>query len=92
MRLDKLLTEIDERGITLRCGRTEDRLNASPAAILTPQLIVEIRNHKAEVIRVMREDDALQRTGVIQSERQVFQMARERFGGLQTVTESQASP
>lgn len=92
MRLNKLLTEIDERGTTLRCGRTEDRLNASPAAILTPQLIAEVRNHKAEIIRVMREDNALQRTGVIQSERQVFEMARERVGGLQTVTEARAPP
>ena len=92
MRVDNLLTEIDERGITLRCGRTEDRLNASPVASLTPQLIAEIRNHKAEIIRVMREDDALQCTGKIQSERQVFQMARQRFGGLRTMAYDQAPP
>jgi TubC N-terminal docking domain len=79
MRIDNLLTEIDERGITLRCGRTEDRLNASPATALTPELIAEIRNHKAEIIRVLREDDALQRTAKIQSERQVFELARAWF-------------
>jgi TubC N-terminal docking domain len=79
MCVDKLLTEIDEHGITLRCGRTEDRLNASPATALTPELIAEIRNHKPEIIRVLHEDDALQRTGKIQSERQVFELARAWF-------------
>jgi len=35
---------------------------------------------KREVIRVLREDEELRRTGIIQSERQVFAMAREFFG------------
>ena len=81
-----LLIEIAERGITLRCGRTEDCLNAKPTAALTPKLIVEIEEHKAEIIALIREDERrredrrLEETDLIQSERQVFEMARARFG------------
>jgi hypothetical protein len=77
MRVRDLLLELSERGITLRCGRTEDRLNARPTAALTPELIAEIKEHKAEIIAVMREDGRLEETGMIQSGRQVFELARE---------------
>jgi len=85
MYLQNLLTEIAERGITLRCGRTEDRLNAKPTAALTPKLIAEIKEHKAEIIALVREDERrredrrLEETDVIQCDRQVFEMARARF-------------
>jgi hypothetical protein len=87
MHVRDLLIEIAECGITLRCGRTEDRLNAKPTASLTPKLIAEIKEHKAEIIAFMREDERrreerrLEETGVIQNERQVFEMARSHFGG-----------
>jgi hypothetical protein len=87
MHVRDLLIEIAERGITLTCGRTEDRLNAKPASALTPELIAEIKEHKGEIIEIMREDEcrredrALEKTGIIQSERQVFKLAREHFGG-----------
>ena len=80
------LTEIAERGITLTCGRTGDRLNAKPTAALTPILIAEITEHKRQIIEIMREcqrkreDRALEETGVVQSERQVFELARGYFG------------
>ena len=85
MHVRDLLIEIAERGITLTCGRTEDRLNAKPTSALTPELIAEIREHKLEIIRIMREDECcredrrLKETGVIQSQRQVFELAREHF-------------
>jgi hypothetical protein len=85
MRVRDLLIEIAECGITLRCGRTEDRLNAKPTATLTPKLTAEIKEHKAEIIALMREDERrredrrLEETGLIQSERQVFEMARAWF-------------
>jgi hypothetical protein len=81
MHVENLLFEISRRGITLTCGCTEDRLNAKPTAALTPELIREIRQHKMEIINIMREDEVMRRTGVIQSERQVFELAREVFGG-----------
>ncbi|MDP9454421.1 MAG: hypothetical protein M3Q49_06635 [Actinomycetota bacterium] len=79
MSVRDLLLELSERGITLTCGRTEDRLNARPTAALTPELVAEIRDHKAEIIAVMREDGRLEETGKIQSGRQIFELAREFF-------------
>ena len=80
MVLGELLYRISEAGVTLRCRRTEERLNASPASALTPELIEAIREHKMDIIRIMREDEEMRRTGIIQSERQVFVLAREYFG------------
>ena len=57
MHVRDLLIEIAKRGITLTCGRTEDRLNAKPTSALTPEVIAEIKKHKAEIIALMREDE-----------------------------------
>ncbi len=81
MRVGELLFRIAEAGITLTCSKTEDRLNAKPTSALTPDLIKEIKEHKMEIIQIMREDEEMRRTGIIQSERQVFDLAREFFGG-----------
>jgi hypothetical protein len=51
-----------------------------PAARLTPELATAIKEHKADIIRILREDKEMRRTGIIQSERQVFEIAREHFG------------
>jgi hypothetical protein len=80
MHVGELLYQIAEAGITLTCSKTEDGLNAKPTAALTPDLIKEIREHKMEIIQIMREDEVMRRTGIIQSERQVFNLAREHFG------------
>jgi hypothetical protein len=80
MFVGELLYRISERGVTLRCDRTEDRLHYSPKDALDPELLNELRARKQEVIRVMREDEEMRRTGIIQSERQVFDLARDYFG------------
>jgi TubC N-terminal docking domain len=80
MHVGELLYRISEAGITLTCGRIEDRLNAKPTSALTPELIEGIKEHKMEIIRIKREDEEMRRTGIIQSERQVFELAREHFG------------
>ncbi len=80
MHVGELLYQIAEAGITLTSSKTEDRLNAKPSAALTPELIKEIREHKMEIIQIMREDEEMRRTGNIQSERQVFDLSREFFG------------
>jgi len=59
---------------------TEDTLKAYPATRLTPELTAAIKKHKAAIIKVLREDEEMRRTGVIQSERQVFEMARDYYG------------
>lgn len=79
MRVGELLYQVAERGVTLRCGRTEDRLQYSPAGTLEPGLLDELREHKREIIRIMREDERLRETDITQSERQVLDLARERF-------------
>jgi hypothetical protein len=44
------------------------------------ELDAAIKAHKADIIGIVREDELRHRTGVIQSERQVFEMARDYFG------------
>ncbi len=80
MRVGELLYQIAEHGVTLRCGRTKNRLHYAPAGALPPHLVKELKEHKQEVIRIMREDEEYRRTGVIQSERQVFDVAQDYFG------------
>ncbi len=75
-----LLYAISYAGLTLAAGKTEDTLKVYPAENVTPELAAEIKEHKAMLIRIMREDEEMRRTGIIQSERQVFDMAREHFG------------
>jgi hypothetical protein len=66
--------------LTLKAGMTEDSLKVYPAARLTEELTAAIKEHKADIIQVLREDEEMRRTGIIQTERQVFEMAREYFG------------
>jgi len=84
MHVGELLIRLSEAGITLTCGRTEDRLNAKPTSALTPRFVEEIRQHKMEIIQIMREDEEMRCTGVIQSERQVFELARDRIGSTRS--------
>jgi hypothetical protein len=81
MLVGELLFRVAEHGVTLRCGWTEDRLHYTPAGALPPNLVAELREHKPEVIQILREDEEYHRTGVIQCERQVFDLAREYFEG-----------
>jgi hypothetical protein len=74
------LYAISEAGLTLTASKTEDILKVYPAERLTPELAAAIREHKADIIRIMREDEEMRRTGIIQSERQVYELAREYFG------------
>jgi hypothetical protein len=74
------LYAISEAGLTVRTSMTEDTLKVYPAERISPQLAAAIKLHKADIIKVLREDEEMRRTGIIQSERQVFEMAREYFG------------
>jgi len=75
-----LLCTISEAGLALKVSKSEDTLRVYPAANITPELAADIMRHKAEIIRILREDEEMQRTGIIQSERQAFELAREYFG------------
>jgi hypothetical protein len=73
------LYAISSAGLTLATGTTEDTLKVYPAEKLTPELSAAIKEHKAEIIKIMREDEEMRRTGIIQSKRQVFDLARDVF-------------
>jgi hypothetical protein len=79
MLVGELLYRVSERGITLRCDWADDRLHYSPKEALEPELLDELRQHKQEIIQILREDEEMRRTGIVQSERQVFDLAREFF-------------
>jgi tubulysin polyketide synthase-like protein len=74
------LYAISEAGLTLRASKTQDTLKVYPAENITPELAAAIKEHKADLIRILREDEEMRRTGIIQSERHVFEVAREHFG------------
>jgi len=74
------LYAISEAGLTVSVSKTEDTLKVYPAENITPELAAAIKEHKEEIIRILREDEEMRRTGIIQSERQVFELAREFFG------------
>jgi hypothetical protein len=74
------LYAISEAGLTLNASKSADTLKVYPAEMLTPELAAAIKEHKADIIRIMREDEEMRRTGIIKSERQVFKIAREHFG------------
>jgi hypothetical protein len=74
------LYAISEAGLTLTASKTEDTLKVYPAESITPELAASIKKHKADIIRILREDEEMRRTGIVQSERQVFELARELFG------------
>jgi hypothetical protein len=74
------LYAISEAGLTLTASKTEDTLKVYPAENITPELAAAIKEHKADIICILREDEEMRRTGIIQSEHQVFELAREYFG------------
>jgi hypothetical protein len=74
------LYAISEAGLTLTTSKTEDTLKVYPAENITPELAEAIKEHKTDLIRIAREDEEMRRTGIIQSGRQVFELAREHFG------------
>ena len=71
---------VSSAGLTLAASKTEETLKVYPVQKITPELAAAIKEHKIEIIRIMRENEEMRRTGVIQSERQVFELAREHFG------------
>jgi hypothetical protein len=61
------LYAISEAGLTLTASKTEDTLKVYPAEKLTLELTAAIKEHKADIIRITREDEEMRRTGIIQS-------------------------
>jgi hypothetical protein len=74
------LFAVAEAGLTLKTSMAEDTLKAYPAENLTPELATAIKEHKVEIIQILREDEEFRLTGTVQAERQAFELAREYFG------------
>jgi hypothetical protein len=72
-----VLLAISVAGLSLTASKTDDTLKVYPAENITPELAAAIKEYKSEVIRITREDEEMGRTGNIQSERQVFNLAQE---------------
>ena len=79
MSVGDTLQAISEAGLTLTVSETGDTLKVYPAENITPELAAAIRGHKSDLLRIALEDEEMRRTGIIQSERQVFEIAREYF-------------
>jgi hypothetical protein len=79
MHVGELLYQVAEQGVTLRCAQNEDRLHYTPAGVLPSNLVAQLKEHKLEVLRILREDEEYRRAGVIQCERQAFDLARSYF-------------
>ena len=79
MILGDLLRKIHDAGLSLGATEGEDLLRVWPSSNLTPELSAGIKEHKNALIRVALDDQRFKETGVIQSERQVFELAREHF-------------
>jgi hypothetical protein len=75
-----VLLALSEAGLTLTASKIEDTLKVYPAENITAELADAIRAHKPGIIRILRDDEEMRRTGIIQSERQVFELACEHFG------------
>jgi hypothetical protein len=79
MLVGELLSVVAEHGAKLRRGDGEDSLQFGPPGALPPALVAELKEHKTEILHILKEDEEMRRTGIIQSERQVFELAREFF-------------
>lgn len=80
MSVEDTLHAISEAGLAITADGAADTLKVYPAVGISPELAAAIRAHKEDIMRIVREDEEMHRTGVIQSERQVFGMAHEYFG------------
>ena len=80
MLVGDLLRLVAEHGAELRRGEGEHSLQFCPPGALPSGLVAELKEHKAEILQILVEDEEMRRTGIIRSERQVFEVAREHFG------------
>lgn len=78
----ELLEELGRRGVSLRVAAHEDRLNYWPKDRLSRELVEELRQHKAEIMEVVRWDEErkTRREGNVRDELEVLETAREKFG------------
>jgi hypothetical protein len=79
LRVGVVLFALSEAVLSLTASKSDDTLKVYPAENITPELAAAIKEYKSEIIRITREDEEMRRTGIIQSERQIFDLAQEFF-------------
>ena len=83
MVLPELLREIESRGVEL--VPAGDKLRFRPKAALTPELVEELRDHKAAILRVLGTREGLAADPDperVEGVGEVFEMAHARFGAV----------
>jgi hypothetical protein len=72
-----LAAELERCGVWLRYSPSEDKLYHSPVSRVSSALAERICANRDALVRMLIEDEDLRRTGVLQSERQVFEEFRD---------------
>lgn len=80
MTIRDLMRDLSRAGLRLSATEGENVLRVSPASNLTPGLTTAIRENKEALIHMTLEDQRFRETDILQSERRVFELAREHFG------------
>lgn len=73
----ELAAELWRGGVWLRYSPSEDKLYHSPASRVSPELAERTRTNRGALVRMLIEDEEFRRTGVLQSELQVFEEFRD---------------
>jgi len=79
----KVLSRVQGHGITLLPDG--DRLRFRPAAALTPEMIDELRQHKEDILKILRRREEVQQdtSPLIENASEVRQIAREVLGPVE---------
>ena len=62
MLVGELLCLVAEYGAELRQGEGEDSLQFGPPGMLPPALVAEFKEHKTEILKILREDEEMRCT------------------------------
>ena len=85
MHVEELLRRVAAAGITLTYSGEKDKLVAKPTANVTPEIVAALRERREEVIGALR-------SGVVRSEAEVFDLAREFFPDRDGLPDPPAPP
>ncbi len=87
-----VLSEVQHRNVKLWAAG--DRLRFSPASALTPELVEELRQHKEDILSILRRREEVQQdtSPLIKDASEVLQIAREVLGQVENPVTPPAPP
>jgi hypothetical protein len=88
----RVLSRVQAHGITL--VPDGNRLRFSPASALTPELVEELRQHKEDILSILRRREEVQQdtSPLIKDASEVLQIAREVLGQVENPVTPPAPP